>query len=98
MEAQTEGPFNICHTLDSYPAKVEVQVKVQTRNHGEQIFSGIGSAQRDDGKNVPYGGIVYIYNTEYVILFIPKKTKSKRRSNRGTLAYTGNTKTFLINH
>jgi hypothetical protein len=89
MEAQTEGPFYICHTLGSYPAKVEVQVKVQTQDHGEQIFSGIGSAQRDDDIDVPYGGIVYLYNTAHVMLFVPKYTMKGRRSDRGTLAYTG---------
>jgi hypothetical protein len=89
MKAQTEGPFYICHTLGSYPAKVEVQVKVQTQNHGEQIFQGVGSAQRDDDMDVPYGGIVYLYNTKHVILFVPKETKSNKHSDKGTLAYTG---------
>jgi hypothetical protein len=89
MEAQTDGPFYVCHTLCSYPAKVEVQVRVQTQDHGEQIFSGIGSAQRDDDMDVPYGGIVYLYNTTHVILFVPKNAKRFRSSDRGTLAYTG---------
>jgi hypothetical protein len=96
MEAQTEGPFYVCHTLDSYPVKVEVQVKVQTQNHGEQIFQGIGSAQRDDDKDVPYGGIVYVYNDTHVVLFVPKETGSLLRTDRGSLAYTGKTYALLL--
>jgi hypothetical protein len=89
MEAQTAGPFFVCHTLDSYPVKVEVQVKVQTQNHGEQIFQGVGSAQRDDDIDVPYGGIVYIYNSTHVVLFVPKDTQAHWNSDKGTLSYTG---------
>jgi hypothetical protein len=94
MKAQTNGPFYICHTLGSYPAKVEVQVKVQTQNHGEHIFTGIGSAQRDDDIDIPYGGIVYVYNTKHVILFVPKDTKGDPHTDKGTLAFTG--KAFFV--
>jgi hypothetical protein len=89
MESQTQGPFYVCHNLGSDPAKVEVQVKVQTQNHGEQIFQGIGSAQRDDDDDVPYGGIVYLYNATHVTLFVPKETSKGASAERGTLAYTG---------
>jgi hypothetical protein len=95
MEAQTKGPFYICHTLCSYPAKVEVQVKVQTQSHGEQIFQGVGSAQRDDDMDVPYGGIVYVYNDTHVVLFAPKESKSLNHTDKGTLAYTGKTLYYM---
>jgi hypothetical protein len=96
MEAQTQGPFYVCHNLGSDPAKVEVQVKVQTQNHGEQIFQGIGSAQRDDDKDVPYGGIVYLYNATHVILFVPKRLQIGATSDKGTLVYTGKMTVLLI--
>jgi hypothetical protein len=98
MTAQTKGPFYICHTLNSYPAKVEVQVKVQTQSHGEQIFQGVGSAQRDDDMNVPYGGIVYVYNDTHVVLFVPQETQHNKHTDKGTLAYTGKVVLYIKLH
>ncbi|OPL33247.1 protein ver-3, partial [Mytilus galloprovincialis] len=64
--------LKIQHDLGEYPVKVDVQIKI-LENGTNFIFTGIGSAHRDDDWNRPYGGVVYIYNTKEVILTFPIK-------------------------
>lgn len=62
------------HGIGSVPLKVDVQIRPedsQPENHF--YFPGIGSSQRDDDVNSPYGDIVYYYNQESVSLFSPIK-------------------------
>jgi hypothetical protein len=77
--------LSIPHNLGEYPVKVDVQIKVTT-NDQEYIFTGIGSAHRDDGIDRYYGGTVYIYNEREIIVTFPIQTK---KDDIGGIAYTG---------
>ena len=80
--------ITIRHGLDQYPAKVDVQIKVHV-NDQDNIFTGVGSAQRDDDLDYEYGGIVYKYNTDHVLLSTPFRAKAGIKSDKGGIAYSG---------
>eukprot|EP00105_Crassostrea_gigas_P027004 XP_011448186.1 PREDICTED: uncharacterized protein LOC105342831 [Crassostrea gigas] len=82
------SPTVIPHPLNEYPAKVDVQIRV-TEGSQQQIFSGIGSCQRDDDDPNPYGGIVYIYNHQEVKLYTPIISNTPSSNQDGVFAYTG---------
>ena len=50
--------------------KVDIQIKV-VKDGVDYIFTGVGTAQRDDDINIPYGGLVYIYNDVEIIIYPP---------------------------
>lgn len=77
--------LSIPHNLGEYPVKVDVQIKVTT-NDQEYIFTGIGSAHRDDNIDKYYGGTVYIYNEHEIIVTFPIQTNEV---DKGGIAYTG---------
>ena len=80
--------ITIPHGLDQYPAKVDVQIKVHA--HGQDnIFTGVGSAQRDDDLNYEYGGIVYKYNTDHVLLSTSFKSEGGVASDKAGITYLG---------
>lgn len=89
IRSQTIGPFVVQHYLGEYPAKVDVQLNV-TKDGIEYIFSGIGTAQRDDDRDTMYGGVVYTYNDKHVKLYVPKSTDTSSYTTKGRLVYTGN--------
>ncbi|KAJ8303603.1 hypothetical protein KUTeg_019999, partial [Tegillarca granosa] len=76
----------IKHNLNEIPIKVDVQVKQVIGNDTEFIFTGIGSAQRDDDYDSIYGGIVYMYDINSVILIAPNRNDG---SNKGVSIFTG---------
>ena len=80
--------ITIRHGLDQYPAKVDVQIKVHV-NDQDNIFTGVGSAQRDDDLDYEYGGIVYKYNTDHVLLSTPFSAKDGIGSDKGGIAFLG---------
>lgn len=82
------SPTVIPHPLNEYPAKVDVQIRV-TEGSQHQIFSGIGSCQRDDDDPNAYGGIVYIYNHQEVKLYTPIISGIHSYNLDGVFAYTG---------
>lgn len=88
IRSQTAGPFVVHHYLGEYPAKVDVQLNV-TKDGEEYIFSGIGTAQRDDDRDQMYGGVVYRYNDQHVKLYVPKSTGINSYTAKGRLVYTG---------
>lgn len=88
IRSQTAGPFVVQHYLGEYPAKVDVQLNV-TKDGEEYIFSGIGTAQRDDDRDKMYGGMVYRYNDQHVKLYVPKSTGINSYTTKGRLVYTG---------
>lgn len=88
LQSQTLGPFTIDHGLGEYPAKVDVQINV-TKNGNQFIFSGIGTAQRDDDRDKMYGGVVYTYNDKHVKLYVPKSTDTASYTDKGRLVFTG---------
>lgn len=89
IRSQTTGPFVVQHYLGEYPAKVDVQLNV-TKDGEEYIFSGIGTAQREDDRDTMYGGVVYRYNDQHVKLYVPKSTGINSYTTKGRLVYTGN--------
>ncbi|XP_062588072.1 uncharacterized protein LOC134249739 [Saccostrea cucullata] len=87
VEAQrTRKPVTLEHECGDFPAKVEIQVRPKTGNWTNFYFPGIGSSQRDDDRNKTYGGIVYKYNKDEVVLFIPGANDGY---SSGTIIYTG---------
>lgn len=87
VEAQTQkSSVTLEHECGEFPAKVELQIRPSSGNWTNFYFPGIGSSQRDDDINRTYGGIVYKYNKDEVILFIPK---AKDGYPSGTIIYTG---------
>ena len=77
--------LSIPHNLGEYPVKVDVQIKVTTNNK-EYIFTGIGSAHRNDDIDKYYSGTVYIYNKDEIIVTFPIQAKDV---DKGGIAYTG---------
>ncbi|VDI12289.1 Hypothetical predicted protein, partial [Mytilus galloprovincialis] len=92
IEAQNTAQKNltISHNLEEYPALVDVQIKIY-KNGKDYIFTGIGSAHRDDDANNPYGGTVYIYNKINICLIFPLKNNGYET---GGLVYTGSHKLY----
>lgn len=87
VEAQTQkSSVTLEHECGEFPVKVELQIRPSSGNWTNFYFPGIGSSQRDDDINRTYGGIVYKYNKDEVILFIPK---AKDGYPSGTIIYTG---------
>ncbi|VDI44333.1 Hypothetical predicted protein [Mytilus galloprovincialis] len=74
------------HNLNDLPIRVDVQVKPQTGSDTGYFFPGIAAAQRDDSMALPYGGIVYKYNKDSVMLYAPNKHSGKPSGNA---IYTG---------
>ncbi|XP_069139131.1 uncharacterized protein [Argopecten irradians] len=89
-QADTGSQLVIPHGLGEYPVKVDVQVRV-VDNGDYYIFSGTGSAHRDDDDDSYYGGIIYIYDTVDVRVYAPSGTGSFY-STKGLVAYTGGTR------
>ncbi|XP_063442382.1 uncharacterized protein LOC134722691 [Mytilus trossulus] len=84
----SESITTIDHGLAQYPVKVDVQVKVHVDGE-DNIFSGIGSAHRDDDHPYPFGGVVYKYNDVHIKLATPYDTKSYSHHDSGGIAFTG---------
>ncbi|CAG2203395.1 unnamed protein product [Mytilus edulis] len=84
----SESITTIDHGLAQYPVKVDVQVKVHVDGE-DHIFSGIGSAHRDDDYPYPYGGVVYKYNDVHIKLATPYDTKIHTHYDSGGIAFTG---------
>ncbi|XP_076090044.1 uncharacterized protein LOC143062118 isoform X2 [Mytilus galloprovincialis] len=82
--------LKINHYLGEYPAFVDVQIKIP-KNGKDFIFTGVGSAHRDDDTNNPYGGTVYIYNQIDIVLTFPLKNND---FETGGIAYTGSHKLY----
>lgn len=85
--------LSIPHNLGEYPVKVDVQIKVTTSGK-EYIFTGLGSAQRDDDIDEYYGGTVYVYNENEIIVTFPIKNNDV---DKGGIAYTGRKKCYNSN-
>ncbi|XP_060084629.1 uncharacterized protein LOC132563886 [Ylistrum balloti] len=85
LEAQispSEAVFE--HELNVIPVKVDVQVT--PKSDPQSIFPGVGSAQRDDDEDGPYGGVVYKYNDGSVIVYAPNRWDG---FSTGSVIYTG---------
>ncbi|XP_052063096.1 uncharacterized protein LOC127702834 [Mytilus californianus] len=75
------------HEIGTFPIKVDVQVRPGINRPERQFyFSGLGSSQRDDDIDSPYGGLVFYYNDEAVVVFAPNKHDGH---NVGKVIYTG---------
>ncbi|CAC5402101.1 unnamed protein product [Mytilus coruscus] len=85
VAAQVDRIQSIQHNLQDYPVKVDVQVKIR-HNNTDYIFTASRSSQRDDDSNIPYGGAVYIYNQNEIIVTFPVRYN---QNSAGGLAYTG---------
>ncbi|CAG2195300.1 unnamed protein product [Mytilus edulis] len=76
MQSQNDNMSQVewHHGLKEIPVKVDIQVKPWTTGgESEYYFPGVGSGQRSDDVNSPYGGIVYKYSKESVVLYAPNR-------------------------
>ncbi|XP_021369373.1 uncharacterized protein LOC110460658 [Mizuhopecten yessoensis] len=81
------------YDLKELPVKVDVQVKV-TENGNDYIFTGFGSAQRDDDTDTYYGGVIYSYNEAFTRVLLPSFNEGYSGAvftTKGSAAYTGGT-------
>ncbi|XP_060072837.1 uncharacterized protein LOC132552665 [Ylistrum balloti] len=87
-QAGTGSQLTISHTLGEYPVEVDVQIRI-TDNGEYYIFTGSGSAHRDDDSNTDYGGVVYIYNDVDIRVYAPDGEGMFLAYTTGLVAYTG---------
>ena len=73
------------HKLGEYPIKVDVQIKVKD-NGKDYVFTGLGSSHTDDDYKKSYGGVVYMYNKNDVVMTFHLKNNNYAT---GGIAYTG---------
>lgn len=69
----------ILHGLQELPMMVRVDAKTEEG----WIFTGFGSAQKDDDGGYTYGGVVFIYSNTSIKIFVPK-----RSNDRSTATWT----------
>lgn len=93
MVSDGTSPVVIPHTLGELPAKVDVQVNV-TYNGVNYMFSGMGSAPRDDDVVAVYGGVGYLYNEFDVKVYVPVITNSG--NGPGYVITTGKTSVGFV--
>ncbi|XP_063442891.1 uncharacterized protein LOC134723193 [Mytilus trossulus] len=75
------------HAIGTFPIKVDVQVRPADNKPERQFyFSGLGSSQRDDDIDSPYGGLVFYYNDEAVVVSVPNTNDGH---NVGKVIFTG---------
>lgn len=72
------------HDLQEDPA----YVKVEARTENGFIFPAFGSAQQDDDTGAMYGGVVFVYNSTHVDLFVPVWNNGPISGQRAAI-YTG---------
>ncbi|XP_033740531.1 mucin-3A-like isoform X2 [Pecten maximus] len=87
-QAEAGSQLIIPHDLGEYPVKVDVQIRV-IDNGDYYIFTGSGSAHRDDDSATDYGGVVYIYNTEDIRVYAPDGKGSMLAATTGLVGFTG---------
>lgn len=86
MTAGTETALQIFqHGLRESPVFVHVEGKAEDG----WVFSGIGSAQIDDDKDIYSGGVVFMYDFTNVIMFIPHPQNTKSRTKEWEAIYRG---------
>jgi hypothetical protein len=66
----------IPHGLQELPLLVQVEAKTEDG----WIFSGFGSAQGDDDEG-SYGGVVFIYDSTRIKIFVPRVYNNKRMTS-----------------
>ncbi|XP_033755345.1 uncharacterized protein LOC117338198 [Pecten maximus] len=85
LEAQTsQSQAQFEHEVGVTPVKVDIQVTPEFDT--QSIFPGVGSAQRDDDEDDPYGGVIYKYDDAVVTVYVPKRWDGY---SNGTVIYTG---------
>ncbi|XP_021369372.1 uncharacterized protein LOC110460657 [Mizuhopecten yessoensis] len=87
-QAAAGSQLVIPHDLGEYPVKVDVQIRV-VDNGNYYIFTGSGSAHRDDDSPSSYGGVVYIYNAVDIRVYAPDGEGSILAETSGLVAFTG---------
>lgn len=86
MTAGTETALQIFqHGLRESPVFVQVEGKAEDG----WVFSGIGSAQIDDDKDIYSRGVVFMYDLPNVIMFIPHPHNTKSRTKEWVAIYRG---------
>ncbi|XP_063431747.1 uncharacterized protein LOC134714436 [Mytilus trossulus] len=95
IQAYVNPEVDISHGLDELPLKVEVQVKVfDTFLSRDMYFLAMGSAQKGNDNNLPFGGVLYLYNNETIKILAPGPKNCVRPECTGLLVYLGENSTF----
>ncbi|XP_048744184.2 uncharacterized protein LOC125657564 [Ostrea edulis] len=82
----SSSSVSVDHGLGELP----LRVMIEARTEEGWIFPGFGSAQADDDKDVPYGGVVFIYNEVNIQMYVPHRNNGRRIKSKWTALYLGN--------
>lgn len=73
------------HDLQEDPA----YVKVEARTENGFIFPAFGSAQQDDDTGEMYGGVVFVYDSTHIDIFVPHYHNGDVPRSKWAAVYTG---------
>lgn len=88
ITAYSNPEVTISHGFGEMPMKVDVFVRVTHPVHGMVTFLATGSGQTSDDPSKPFGGVIYLYNTNDVKIMAPGPS-SCSSSCSGGVAYFG---------
>ncbi|XP_052251686.1 uncharacterized protein LOC127858525 [Dreissena polymorpha] len=54
------------------PRLVDIQLKLLDGANAGFVFKAIGNGERDDDGPTSYGGVIYIYNEQEVVVMVPQ--------------------------
>jgi hypothetical protein len=72
--SSTSSEQTILHDLQELPLLVQVEAKTEDG----WMFPGLGSAQGDDDHGDKYGGVVFIFNSTCIKVFVPSQGNNLR--------------------
>lgn len=87
ITAYSNPEVTITHGFGEMPMKLDVFVRVTHPVHGTVTFSATGSGQTSDDPSKPFGGVIYLYNTNSVKIMAPGPSSCSPCS--GGVAYFG---------
>lgn len=87
ITAYSNPEVTITHGFGEMPMKLDVFVRVTHPVHGTVTFPATGSGQTSDDPSKPFGGVIYLYNTNSVKIMAPGPSSCSPCS--GGVAYFG---------
>ncbi|XP_062598349.1 uncharacterized protein LOC134259761 [Saccostrea cucullata] len=80
----------IHHNLGEMPMKIDVQVRVNHPVHGRITFLATGSGQTGPDLSAPFGGVIYLYNSNSVKIMAPGPSTCASPCPGGVAYFGGN--------
>lgn len=88
ITAYSNPEVTITHGFGEMPMKLDVFVRVTHPVHGTVTFPATGSGQTSDDPSKPFGGVIYLYNTNSVKIMAPGPSSCSSPCSGG-VAYFG---------